>query len=198
MSDIYQTTVVAYGEVATAPPAPAAWDLLSFLENANAYIQIAGGALLMLLGVACLVWGGVVCVKTLFASPQSAGKESWVKIVMLIVVGGAFMGGGWPLISKIGSGGEKTITELGGGTILIGAPATPGSRPVPDVPGAPGLMVGSHTDRDHADPDHADPEHAGPEHAGLARADGRGSGPQPAGLDWAGLGRPLVRRGWVA
>lgn len=150
MSDIYQTAIAAYGGTGSATPA--AWDLLSFLENANAYLQIAGGALLMLLGVACLIWGGVVCVKKLTASAQAASQEHWSKIVVLILVGGAFMGGGWPLISKIGSGGEKTITELGGGTIIIGAPVSHGPRPV-----AGSIYL-------HADPDNLDsPGHAHPE-----------------------------------
>ncbi|MGH3976275.1 MAG: hypothetical protein ACRDS9_23570 [Pseudonocardiaceae bacterium] len=151
MSDIYQATMTAYDGAGSA--APGAWDLLSFLENANAYLQIAGGALLMLLGVACLIWGGVVCVKKLTASAQAASQEHWSKIVVLILVGGAFMGGGWPLISKIGSGGEKTITELGGGTIVIGALTAPGARSVL------GDSTDTHTEADNADalsPAHAD------------------------------------------
>ncbi|MEW1548332.1 hypothetical protein [Streptomyces tsukubensis] len=98
----------------------AAWDLTSFLENAKSQIQLWGGLLLMLLGAAGLVWGGVLLLKKLMANPQSAGnQQGWGTIALLILVGGALGTGGWQLISTIGSGGQQTITDLGGGTVII-------------------------------------------------------------------------------
>lgn len=98
----------------------AAWDLGSFLTNARTAIQTWGGLLLMLLGAVGLVWGGVLLVKKLMASPQQAGQEAgWGKIALLFLVGGGLASGGWALVNMIGSGGQRTITQLGNGTILL-------------------------------------------------------------------------------
>ncbi|MFK0244588.1 hypothetical protein ACIQUM_07805 [Amycolatopsis azurea] len=98
----------------------AAWDLTSFLENAKSQFQTWGGLALMLLGAVGLVWGGVLLLRKLMANPQTAGQQtSWVTIFLLIIVGGALAGGGWELVSTVGSGGQKTIEELGGGTVII-------------------------------------------------------------------------------
>ncbi|MYR57343.1 hypothetical protein GTY54_14265 [Streptomyces sp. SID625] len=97
----------------------AAWDLTSFLQNAKAQIQLWGGLLLMLLGAVGLVWGGVVLIKKLMANPQSVGQQQgWGTIALLILVGGALGTGGWSMISTVGSGGQQTITDLGGGTVI--------------------------------------------------------------------------------
>ncbi len=96
----------------------AAWDLTSFLENAKGQIQAWGGALLMLLGAAGLIWGAVLLLKKLM-SPQNSQQSGWGTIAMLILVGGALGTGGWNLISAVGSGGQTTIEELGGGTVIV-------------------------------------------------------------------------------
>ncbi|MFE4334021.1 hypothetical protein ACFRQM_32800 [Streptomyces sp. NPDC056831] len=98
----------------------AAWDLTSFLLNAKSQVQLWGGLLLMLLGTVGLLWGGVLLIKKLMANPQSASQQSsWGTIALLILVGGALGTGGWSLVSTIGSGGQQTITDLGGGTVII-------------------------------------------------------------------------------
>lgn len=105
--------------VATLASPTAAWDLMSFLQNAKSYIQSAGGALLMLLGAVGLVWGGVLLIKKLMGNPQTSQQTGWGTIVLLILVGGALGTGGWNLISTVGSGGQTTIMELGGGTAIV-------------------------------------------------------------------------------
>lgn len=99
---------------------PAAWDVIQFLENATEYIKNGGGLLLILLGAVGLIWGGVLLIKKLMASPQSAGQQAgWGTIVLLMIFGGALLTGGFSLVQMIGEGGETTITELGGGTLLL-------------------------------------------------------------------------------
>ncbi|QXV62912.1 hypothetical protein [Amycolatopsis sp. TNS106] len=124
MTKIHETADITLSDLPTA-----AWDLTSFLENAKSQVQTWGGLGLMLLGVVGLVWGGVLLIRKLMANPQTSGHQtSWVTIALLIVVGGAIAGGGWELISTVGSGGQKTIEELGGGTVIIqatGPDATP-------------------------------------------------------------------------
>ena len=98
----------------------AAWDIVSFLTNSMSYIKIAGGGLLMLMGVVSLIWGGVILLIKLFGSGQGAtGQTSWMKIIMMIVIGGAIAVGGFSLVFTIGSGGKKTIEDLGGASIFF-------------------------------------------------------------------------------
>lgn len=104
------------GSQAPAALPTAAWDLVSFLQNAGEYVKIAGGALLILMGLAALVWGGVLLLKKLMGGPQN--QDSWVKVIGLMIIGGAIAVGGFSLIFTIGSGGKKTIEDLGGGTFL--------------------------------------------------------------------------------
>ncbi|WP_434598443.1 hypothetical protein [Streptomyces sp. A5-4] len=114
MTKIYEAAVLTQASLPGA-----AWDLTSFLQNAKSQIQLWGGLLLMLLGAVGLVWGGVLLIKKLMANPQSAGnQQGWATIALLILVGGALGTGGWSLISTIGSGGQQTITDLGGGTVI--------------------------------------------------------------------------------
>ncbi|NEA20720.1 hypothetical protein [Streptomyces halstedii] len=115
MTQIHEAVALAQASLPSA-----AWDLTSFLQNAKSQIQLWGGLLLMLLGAAGLVWGGVLLLKKLMANPQSAGnQQGWGTVALLILVGGALATGGWSLISTIGSGGQQTITDLGGGTVII-------------------------------------------------------------------------------
>ena len=94
----------------------AEWDLISFFQNANNYGQLAGGAFLSLMGVVAIIWGGTLLVKKLM-SQQS--QESWLKIILLILIGGALMASGFGLISTIAQGGQTTIEDLGGGVVLL-------------------------------------------------------------------------------
>lgn len=98
----------------------AAWDILSLLKNSKTWLQTAGGLLLMLMGVAGLVVGGVFLIIKLMGSAQSAQKHSWGQIVMLLLAGGALAAGGLALISKLASGSKTTIEQLGGGDIIAG------------------------------------------------------------------------------
>lgn len=88
------------------------WDLRTFLNNANDYVQLAGGALLGLLGAVGIVWGGVLLIKKLMAGQQD--QTSWGKIILLVLIGGALFAGGWALMAQIASGGQDTIMEIGG------------------------------------------------------------------------------------
>lgn len=96
----------------------AAWDLLSFLDNAKAYATKVGGGILLGLGVIGVIVGGVFLLIKLFGSQQSGSKHSWGQIAMLILIGGAMSTGGVGLMMKVGSGGETTIRDLGGGTAI--------------------------------------------------------------------------------
>ena len=98
----------------------AAWDLKSFLENAAQYAKDAGGALLILMGVVGVVWGGVKLVRKLMGG-QQAQQESWLMIGALIVVGGALATGGWTLMENVSSGGQTTIEDLGGIVLMLGS-----------------------------------------------------------------------------
>lgn len=94
----------------------AAWDLKSFFDNAKDYGQLAGGSFLSLMGLVAVIWGGTLLLKKLM-SQQS--NESWLKIIGLIIIGGAIMATGITLITTIAAGGQTTIEDLGGGVVLL-------------------------------------------------------------------------------
>lgn len=104
-------------QFSTANPT-AAWDLVSFFENASDYVKVAGGALISLLGLVVVVWAAVLIAKKFFGNSQQQ-QESWFKVVLMVIVGGALMTGGVVLITNIAKGGQTTIEELGGAFILI-------------------------------------------------------------------------------
>jgi hypothetical protein len=116
-------TALAFRALETSAGAPsipalptAAWDLASFLTNAMSYIKIIGGSALMLAGVAALVWGGIKITMKLMSGQQN--QDSWMKMIFMIIIGGALAVGGFSLVFTIGSGGQKTIEDLGGATYL--------------------------------------------------------------------------------
>lgn len=109
----------APGSTEAAALPTAAWDLVSFFENAGEYAKTGGGALLVAMGIVALVWGGVLLLKKLMAGQQN--QDSWIKIIMLMIIGGAIAVGGFALIFEIGSGGKTTIEDLGGGTLMLNA-----------------------------------------------------------------------------
>lgn len=120
INSLTSRSVEAIEAAAASTPVPvlptAAWDLTSALQNAGEYIKVAGGALLVMMGLAAMVWGAVLLIKKLMAGQQN--QDNWIKIIALIIVGGAIAVAGFPLIFEIGSGGQKTIEDLGGGTFL--------------------------------------------------------------------------------
>jgi hypothetical protein len=105
--------------ISTSTLPTAAWDLVSFFENAKSYMSVAGGSLISLLGLGVVIWAAVLIAKKFFGNAQSGQQDSWVKVVLMILVGGALMTGGIVLISEIAGGGQTTITELGGGFIVL-------------------------------------------------------------------------------
>lgn len=96
----------------------AAWDLVSFLENAFDYLEVVGGSLVTLLGLILVIWASVLIAKKFFGNGQSQG-DSWFKIVLMIIIGGALLAGGIVLLTSIAEGGKTTIEELGGGFIVL-------------------------------------------------------------------------------
>jgi hypothetical protein len=112
---------IAAEPAASTAPIPtlptAAWDVVSFFENAGEFVKTAGGGLLIAMGLIALVWGGVLLLKKLMAGQQN--QDSWIKIIMLMIIGGAIAVGGFGLIFTIGSGGKTTIEDLGGATFLF-------------------------------------------------------------------------------
>lgn len=99
------------------------WDLETLLKNAGSYAKNVGGALLILMGIVGLVWGGTLTIKKLMSSQQD--NTSWGKIILLLIIGGALAVGGFNLVFMVGSGGEKTIKDLGkGGVILLDSIST--------------------------------------------------------------------------
>ncbi|QWF85656.1 hypothetical protein [Amycolatopsis sp. CA-230715] len=116
MTTIYEAALHAHVGV-TLPTA--GWDVTSFLQNGKSQVETWGGLFLMLIGVAGLIWGGVSGVRKLMANQQTSAQQAgWAKIAGLVLVGGALATGGFQLVSTVGSGGQQTIEDLGGGTVI--------------------------------------------------------------------------------
>lgn len=90
-----------------------AWDLGTFLTNSASTLKIWIGAFTVLLGVVMLGFG----VWQIGSGLWSHGKKqtNWFMAFALLIVGGAFMSGGWSFVELIASGGQKTIEDLGAG-----------------------------------------------------------------------------------
>lgn len=96
---------------------PMSWDLGSFLQNAASTLKTWGGYLIVLIGVVMVVWSVVMIARGLISHGKT--QVSWPVAIILLILGGAFMVGGFSFVSNIASGGKKTIEDLGNGTILM-------------------------------------------------------------------------------
>lgn len=99
----------------------AAWDIGSFLNNAKSLAQNWGGLLIMLLGAIGVVAAAVIIIVNLIKKSQNGqgAQVSWVWAIILLVIGGAALTGGWNLFSNVASGGQKTIEALGTGATWL-------------------------------------------------------------------------------
>ena len=93
------------------------WDVKSFLENSTDYLKVAGGLFIGLIGLAGVIWAAVKIIGKLMGT-QSAQQTSWGLVIVLFIVGGAMMVGGGTLVFDVAAGGQRTVREMGGGTIL--------------------------------------------------------------------------------
>lgn len=96
---------------------PMAWDLGSFLQNATSTLKTWGGYLIILIGVVMVVWSVVMIARGLISHGKT--QTSWPVAIILLILGGAFMVGGFSFVSNIAAGGKHTIEDLGDGTILM-------------------------------------------------------------------------------
>lgn len=90
---------------------PMAWDLGSFLQNATQTLKDWGGYLIILIGVVMVIAAVYQIAKGLMSHGKT--QTSWPIAIILLILGGAFMVGGFSFVSNIASGGKKTIEDLG-------------------------------------------------------------------------------------
>lgn len=86
------------------------------LSNSVTKLQEWGGLLVILLGVVLIIWAVIQVVKAFL--DQGRGQANWFSIVLMFLLGGAFMTGGWGFVEKLSSGGQATIEELGTGSAV--------------------------------------------------------------------------------
>lgn len=101
------------------------WNITTFFENGKDTAETAGGAFLALIGVIALLVAGFKVFQKL-TNEQS--RESWAKIVGLVVLGGVLLYGGYAMLANLAEGGKNTIDEFGdsgggGMAYSMGAPA---------------------------------------------------------------------------
>ena len=91
-----------------------AWDLGSFLDNAGKTLETWAGYIIVIIGVVCVAVG----VYKIASGLISHGKKqvNWPVAIILILLGGALLAGGWYWVVGIAKGGQQTIEDLGGGS----------------------------------------------------------------------------------
>lgn len=117
LTDSLVLTASALVSKAQVIAAGGGWDLKSFLENSTDYLKLVGGLLIALIGLAGVIWAAVKIIGKLMGA-QSAQQTSWGLVITLFIVGGAMMVGGGALVFDIAAGGQQTVRDMGGGTIL--------------------------------------------------------------------------------
>lgn len=97
------------------------WDIGSFLTNSATQLRTWGNILIVLIGVALIIWSAVQIARGLMS--KNSQQVSWPKNIIMLIVGGAFVAGGFALMSTLASGGKQTLVDLGnagsGGTMMI-------------------------------------------------------------------------------
>lgn len=91
-----------------------AWDIGTFLQNATKTIKQWGSYLIILIGVVLIIVSIWQIAKGLIS--HGKGQTNWAVAIIMLIIGGALMAGGFGLVSTIASGGGQTINELGAGT----------------------------------------------------------------------------------
>lgn len=94
------------------------WDIASFLTNSATSLRSWGNILIVLIGVALIIWSAVQIARGLMS--KNGQQVSWPKNIIMLIVGGAFVAGGFALMSTLASGGKDTIVGLGNGTGTAG------------------------------------------------------------------------------
>lgn len=94
------------------------WDLETFFTNAASYTEMVGGSFLAFIGMVAVLWGGFLLVRKLMGGPQN--QDNWLKIVALLIVGGAMIFGGMALLLNFAKGGGTTIEGFGSGSSQVG------------------------------------------------------------------------------
>jgi uncharacterized membrane protein len=90
---------------------PMAWDLGSFLQHSTETLKQWGGYLIILIGVVMVIASVYQIAKGLISHGKT--QTNWAIAIILLILGGAFMVGGFSFVSNIASGGRKTIEDLG-------------------------------------------------------------------------------------
>lgn len=96
-------------------PSPEGWDMGSFLDSSQSYFLLAGGGMMALMGIISIIWGCVLLLKKIMSGLSGFGYEyqaSWMKIVILIVMGGALTFTGGILLRGVSSEAEDEVNDL--------------------------------------------------------------------------------------
>ena len=89
------------------------WSLTNFFANATKYAKKAGGWFIILLGVIMIIVAAWQIGSGFIAHGRK--QTNWFIAIALLIVGGAFAAGGFTFVSKVASGGQATLNELGSG-----------------------------------------------------------------------------------
>lgn len=92
-----------------------AWDLGTFLQNATSTLKTWGNYLIILIGVVMIIVAVYQIAKGLISHGRGQ-PTNWFVAILLLIIGGALMVGGFTWVSGIAEGGKQTIDDLGNGS----------------------------------------------------------------------------------
>lgn len=97
---------------------PFGWDLISALTNSGNYGKKVGGAIIVVFGIILIIYGVFKVFKAITGREGSEGPQ-WFKAALALIAGGAMEFGAWTLFESIANGGQNTVSQLGGGGVVM-------------------------------------------------------------------------------
>lgn len=95
---------------------PSGWEWSVALKNFRTWLEVNGDTLLNIVGVICLIGGGIFLGLIIFS--QRNIKRNITCAFFGLIIGGGLLFGGIDLVKDIGNGSQNTIRQMGGGMIL--------------------------------------------------------------------------------
>lgn len=119
-----------------------AFDFGTLLENGFNWVTENGQKLLLILGIATLLWAAIMLVRNLWSQSRQGGPPpaKWTYILAGFLVGGVLLFGGLPMITNMSRAGQDTIVKMGT-TTSSGVQVNPNTKGSTDVTGSADLAA---------------------------------------------------------
>lgn len=97
--------------------ASASWDPFNVLDGAVDWLKEGGAKFLTVLGIVCILFGGVFLARIVFQSQQKG--RMFVAAIIALVIGAVLTVGGLTFLMTVSEGGFDGIKDVGEGAIVV-------------------------------------------------------------------------------